>query len=355
VSDRDAYEASLGTPPRELAPPGLLGHEWRGTGSGVAGDAVVSRGELVLDDRPFDDTGADTRPGNGPVVQEGVDAATVSGLCGPGSAYATGDTSYPAGDAYGPRNAADLVQVRVALTRERVHVLWQLQSVVDPATVAVGLLLDTDADPTTGSAEGFPGAEQVLVVGSDFARGAGLSMRYAVDARANTVEASFPRAELPARGPWRVNAVAGLRGGYELGQLMDAAHVPDEPVLQARACRLDEVQSARLATKQLPGALLDPARLTRGASDPAAVRRGGFTRHYLPRLQLGEGVVGQARYGQASSASVYRGTVQPYAVYVPSTYDASSPAPLLLVLHCLTCWHTVFSIASFPGIGELAG
>ena len=352
---RDAYEAALDRPAVDLVPRGLLGHDWRGTGTTVAGDAVVSRGELVLEDRPFDDTGADTRPGNGPVVQTGVDAATLSGLCGPSSTYSTGDLAYPSGEAHGPRNAADLVQVRVAVVRDRVHVVWQLQTVIDPAVTAVALLVDTDGDGTTGSAEGFAGFEAAVVATSDGARLGTTPVRAAVDAAANTVEAVLPRTALPA-APWRVNAVAALRSGDGLGALADAAHVPDEPVLQAKACKLDVEQSAALASRRLPGALVDPDRLARGQSDPPLLRRGGFTRYYVPEhpLSKGEGIVGQPRYGQTSSASVYRGTVQPYSVYVPRSYDPSRPAPVILLLHCLTCWHTVFDLAAFPGVARLA-
>lgn len=352
---RDDYERSLGTPPVELSPPALLGHTWRGTGTTVAGDAVVSRGELVLEDRPFDDTGADTTPGNGTTAQTAVDAATLSGLCGPDSLYSTGDLAYPAGDAYGPSNAADLVQVRLTVQNDRLHVLWQLQTMVDPAVSAVALLVDTDADAATGAAEGFAGFDSAVVATSDGASLGGQAVRVAVDAKANTFEAVLPRSALPGTS-WRVNAVAAVRSGEGLGAVADLVHVPDEPVLQAPACKLDARQSALLAGKAVPGATVDVARLERGASDPPVLRRGGFTRYYVPtaKASLGEGVTGQPRYGQDSSANVYRGAVQPYAVYVPSTYDPSRPAPVILLLHCLTCWHTVFAIASFPGVAELA-
>jgi hypothetical protein len=323
---RDDYERSLGAAPRELAPPALLGHAWRGTGTTVAGDAVVSRGELILEDRPYDDTGADTRPGNGPTTQTAVEAATLSGLCGPSSAYSTGDLAYPAGVEHGPRNAADLVQVRLAVDGDRLHVLWQLQTMVDPSTVAVALLIDTDRDAASGDALGYSGFERGIVVVNGGVSGAGLVHRHAFDPTANTVELSVPRSELP-RGPWRVQALAGLPAGYDLSPAADLAHVPDEPVLQARACKLDDRQSALLASKELPGAVVDPERLARRESDRQVVRRGGFTRYYVPERPVGEGIVGQERYGQASSASVYRGTVQPYTTTSRSPTTRGGPRP----------------------------
>lgn len=343
ANDRDAYEAGLGQPVRELAPPALLGHRWDGTGSGIAGRVVLSRGELVLDDRPFDDTGADTLPRNGPPVQSGVDAATLSGFCNATGSFSTGDLAYPAGDAY-RKNSSDLVQVRLAVQAGRLHVLWQLQTLVTASSTSVALLVDTDRDATTGAAEGFTGFDQAVVVRGAVGSLGKRAVQAAVDLRANTVEAVLPLSALPP-GPWRVNAVAAV---LPSGELADAALVADEPVTGARACKLDQVQAGRLAQRRLDGVPVDPRRLAAGASDPSRLVRGSFTRHYVPELALGEGRVGQARYGQEGSADIYRGTVQPYAVYVPSTYDPAKKNPVILLLHCLNCWHSVYAMSDLP-------
>lgn len=346
ANDRDIYEQSLGTAPAQLHPKALLGHTWRGTGTGISGTAVVSNGELIIDDRPFDDTGADTQPGNGPTVQSGVDAATLSGLCTYSSSYSTGDYSYPAGDSY-RGNSADLVQVRLAVEGGRLHVLWQLETLVSKTTTAVELLLDTDRNSTTGTAGGFAGFDAVLTVDGTTGTLNGKPVSAAVDVAGNTIEAVLPLATLPP-GPWRVNAVAGSLTGAHGVTLTDAAYVPDEPVAGAKGCKLDVVQSSRLASGRLDGVLVDPARLARGESDPPTLRRGAFTRSYVPELHLGEGLAPQARYGQSSSARIYRGTVQPYSVYVPSTYDPAKKNPVILLLHCLDCWYTVFDVAGLP-------
>ena len=346
ANDRDVYEASLGTAPAALHPRALLGHPWVGSGTGISGDAVVSRGELVIDDRPFDDTGADTSPLNGPSVQTGVDAATLSGLCTPASSFSTGDATYPDGEAY-RKNAADLVQVRLAVQAGQLHVLWQLETLVAKTTTVVALLLDTDRNAATGSAASFRGFDHVLEVEGGQADLDDQPVRSAVDLSGNTVEAVVPLTRLP-RGPWRVNAVAGYLPVDAEDTLTDAAYVPDEPVAGAKACKLDEVQSRRLAARDLQAVLVDPSRLAAGASDAVLLRRGAFTRNYVPTLKLGEGRVGQARYGQSSSADVYRGSVQPYSVYVPKTYDPRRRNPVILLLHCLSCWHTVYEVADLP-------
>ncbi len=343
ANDRDAYEASLGSAPRELAPPALLGHRWTGTGLGIAGRSVVSRGELVLDDRPFDDTGADSTPKNGPTVQAGVDAATLSGLCNPTGSFSTGDLTYPTGDGY-RKNSSDLVQVRLAVQGGRLHVLWQLETLVSATTTSVALLIDSDRNATTGAAEGFTGFDTSVVVRGAAGSLAGKAISAAVDLKANTVEAVVPLASLPA-GPWRVNAIASV---LPSGDLADAAWVADEPVAGAKACKLDQVQSARLNQRRLDGLAVDLTRLAGGASDPRPLVRGDFTRNYSPTLAVKEGRVGQSRYAQESSADVYGGTVQPYSVYVPKSYDPTKKNPVILLLHCLACWHSVYDVADLP-------
>lgn len=346
ANDRDVYERSLGSPPLQLRPKALLGHAWVGDGTGISGEAIVSRGELIVEDRPFDDTGADTSPLNGPPVQTGVDAATLSGLCGPGSTYSTGDASYPSGDAY-RKNSADLVQVRLAVKGGRLHVLWQLETLVAPTTTVVALLIDTDRNATTGAAAGFTGFDAVLDVEGDKGALNDKPVPATVDLAGNTVEAVVPLSALPA-GPWRVNAVAAYLPVTTKATLTDAAYVADEPVAGAKACKLDQVQSRRLARRELQGVEVDPGRLAAGASDAVPLRRGALTRAYVPSLKLGEGRTGQPRYGQTSSADIYRGTVQPYSVYVPRTYDPAKRNPVILLLHCLTCWHTVYDVADLP-------
>jgi len=78
---RDAYEASLGQPPRVYQPPGGLGHAWAGLPPYVANASAYSGGEFILDDAPFDDSGADTTPGNGLDQSRAQAAATLPGVC----------------------------------------------------------------------------------------------------------------------------------------------------------------------------------------------------------------------------------------------------------------------------------
>lgn len=336
AGSRSDYEASLGTPADQLHPRALLGHTWVGTGTGIAGEVVMSRGELIVEDRPFDDTGADTLPHNGPPFEAASTAGGLSGSCTSASGYSTGDLSYPSGATFA-KNAADLVQVRLAVQGGSVHVLFQLQTLIDGTTTAVQLLVDA----------------HVLTVTASGGRLDGAVVPAAVDLAGNTFEARLPLAVL-GTGPWKVNALAGLRSGDGMGSLADLAHVDGEAVESPKACRLDTKQSAELASGVYDRVTVDPRRLVRGDSDPARITRGAFTRNYVPRLKVGEGLAPQTRYAQDSSGSIWGGTVQPYSVYVPKSYNPNRPNPMILLLHCLSCLHTVFDMSSFPGLKRLA-
>jgi hypothetical protein len=94
--------------------------------------------------------------------------------------------------------------------------------------------------------------------------------------------------------------------------------------------------------------------LRSGASEPAAVRHGPMVRLQRPSIDLGEGIVGQAKYSQQSSADVYRGKLQPYAAYVPESYDGTRAHPLIMLLHCLNCSHMTYQLVAWPGLAALA-
>ncbi len=81
--------------------------------------------------------------------------------------------------------------------------------------------------------------------------------------------------------------------------------------------------------------------LTVNWSELAAKRRtpepmptGYSARWYVSPLQLGEGVI-DAETPNTYTGPTYLGRVQPYSVYVPTTYNSSQPTPLTWILHSL--------------------
>jgi predicted esterase len=78
------------------------------------------------------------------------------------------------------------------------------------------------------------------------------------------------------------------------------------------------------------------AQLATGAQTPEPKPTGYSNRWYVTPLALGEGVV-EAQGTNTYTGPTYLGRVQPYAVYVPTSYNPSKPkpAPLTWILHSL--------------------
>ena len=63
----------------------------------------------------------------------------------------------------------------------------------------------------------------------------------------------------------------------------------------------------------------------------------------MSSIELGQGVVGEANNEyQGDLRPNFPGRLQPYSVYVPSTYDPSKPAPLTWLLHSLGVQHNQY-------------
>ncbi|HXW59573.1 MAG TPA: hypothetical protein VEJ23_08880 [Solirubrobacteraceae bacterium] len=69
-------------------------------------------------------------------------------------------------------------------------------------------------------------------------------------------------------------------------------------------------------------------------STPEPKPTGYSVRWYTTPLNLGQGVV-DAEETNLYTGPTYLGRVQPYSVYVPTTYDPSTPTPLTWILHSL--------------------
>lgn len=288
----------------------------------MAGASVYSGGEFIATDRPFDDTGADALPD----TEVGGAQPVYDGLCGNSGAFRHGD-----GSAW-QTGTADLDEIRIAADDDAYYVLFQLQTLVEPGDVRVGLVVDGHRLEVT-AADAF--LDRTPVIAS-------------VDTSANTIEARVPRSLLP-EGIWHVSAYAALPDGT----VEDLVFV-QEQITADFNCWQDRRQSQLIAAGSFPVQEIDPGRLRDGFSSAPSLLRGAMVRLHVPSIDMGEGVTGQPKYGQDSSASIYRGALQPYAAYVPASYDPEADNPLIVLLHCLNCNHNTFHIASWPGITELA-
>lgn len=346
ANPRDTYESSLGQPPRKLSPAGVLGRVWMGTSPLIAGSVTRSAGELIVVDRPFDDTGADTSPD----LPTSGTQEVYPGLCDALGGFKHGEYAYPTGAEYG-KNAADLVEVRLAAAATDYHVLFQLQTLIDAEKTAVLLGIDADRNAATGST-GWPGYEHVLVVHGSTATLDGNPVTGAADVARNTIEARIPRTAL-GDGSWRIAAAVALWGASGVEAIVDLGGQAEE-IVGTYNCWHDKAQSALIAAGSKFPIDVDVDALRAGASDASDLLRGPMVRLHVPSIDMGEGVTAQPRYAQTSSVQVYRGSVQPYTVYVPNSYNPTADNPLIVLLHCLNCNHNTFHVGAWPGMKQLA-
>ena len=354
---RAAYEASLGQPPRVLTLSGHVGHAWIGTPGYIAGASTYSRGEFIYNDPVFDDTGADTSPGDTEAALAAIAAATLPGLCAAGSTYRYGDYTYPADPSYGG-NAADLAEIRLASDSSSYYVAFVLQTMIDPTRAVVGLGINGPGPAPLGL--GFHAFQHYLQIAPGGASLDGVPVTSGIDRSQHLLEARIPRGSLPA-GPWQVAAAAGVWSGGGWAAVTDLAFVHEQllgadPSAGGYNCWLDHQQSALIAAGTYPTAAVDPARLDSGYSDPPSIPRGAMVRLDYPSIHMGDGEVAQNRYGRNASdgALIYQGHFQPYAIYVPSSYDPARPNPLVMLMHCLNCNYMTYFISSAPHLFDLA-
>lgn len=351
ASPRDAYEEAATTkqPPPVDPLPGTLGYEWRGTPQRIANTTTMSEGELIFEDAPFDDTGRDYIQVTGGPLGTGQDAATLP-LCSSGPAYRHGDFSYPDDPALAD-NAADLVEVRLRATDDAYHAVFKLETLIDPAKTVVGMGIDLDRLIVDGHPK-FKLYEHWLEVTGTGATFDGVAVESHADAERNTYEAVIPRAMVPD-GLLAVMAVAGLWSGSAWIDYVDLAYVDMEPLTGEPNCWQDKSQSVQINNGAVSLGWFDTAKSRAGFTEAPEPRVDAMTRLYQPSIP-GEGTTGQPRYAQTSSARIYKGSMQPYTIYVPATYDPAKANPLIVLLHCLSCNHTIFTWASWPGLRLLA-
>jgi pimeloyl-ACP methyl ester carboxylesterase len=324
-------------PPPPASPRGHF-RAWTGLPSDVAGGVAYSRGEVIVTDDPFDDHGADTRPNADPselVTGPGQGANAALGYT-PVTGGANGDATYPAGPAYA-RNAADIVETRLAADAHAWYLLVRLNTLLDPARTAVEARIDGHVLLAHGQAATFDG-RPVEAVG---------------DAGQSLFEVKVPRAVYdPGTGTQRVFVAAGLWDDANgISPLYDLAYVPAEGM---GSYWRDARQSADLAA----GTFADDAFSVdfgapadaRGYSGPS---EGLFSRVFRSGQPLGHGVTLQGRYGQDTGSSppnLYRSPYQPYSIYVPRHPTGG----LVLLLHFLGGNYMSYPLTSTPGLARWA-
>ena len=349
--------------------------DWTGASTLLGGTTQVSRGEVVYQDHLFDDLGGDTG-------QRSVQHGTVQAP--------KGDFRYPADDARYGNNAADLLELRLAADADDLWILARMSTLkVSDATVVA---LAFDLDPGAGTGGGAwphdaglatPGADVVVTLwgtggsvtsplGGEPAPLAGVAVD--TDDEHNAIEARVPLAALGGATAMRVWAASGLWDLASQAWMAVPSGAPTQtspgggsPDVEARAFNiafrdgetgsyLEEAQAAALAAGDIAGFHVDVdiTALQAGASSPYEIEPGRFYAAIvdqgfsIPPEHEGVSYVGTpGRFGGAAGALSqtfnFYGRLQPYGLYLPSTYDGTTPLPAALVLHGLGGSHASYN------------
>jgi dienelactone hydrolase len=90
------------------------------------------------------------------------------------------------------------------------------------------------------------------------------------------------------------------------------------------------------------GQALDWADLAARAATPEPIVRGWSNRWYVTDIDLGQGVVHDDAGGAGDLKPNFLGRIQPYGVYVPTTYTPGKAMPLTWMLHSLSVMHNQY-------------
>ena len=317
----------------------------------VSGNEAYVDGEYLYQDFLYDDYGPDS---------DGKGAHPLSAQAG--------DATYPTDVARYGNNAADLVELRIAATATDVAYRITLNTLLAADSTIIVLAFDSDRSALTGSATlprdpgaPFPGTDEVLAIwgtGAEHSRHSLVgwsttALTASVDLEANQITVVVPRSVSDPRGVWRATIATGLydsaTGGWLRPSIAANATTPggagpldplpsgifnlgfrfDEAALSADT-PVDTDQSVAIRS-HAPATYahdIDFALLDSRVSRTTVPATGTQIRMFASRLDEGEG-------RDLDSFPGYLGQLQPYSLYIPTTYVPGTPSPFMLNLHSL--------------------
>ena len=325
----------------------------------VSGHEAYAAGEYLYQDFLYDDFGSNT---------DGLGALPLSPRAG--------DITYPTNTARYGNNAADLVEFRVAVNLTEVAYRITLNTLLEADSTIVAIAFDTDRNALTGAATlprdpgaPFPGTDEVIFVWGTGAEHVRLTLiptttplSVTTDLEANQLTVVVPRTVSNPTTVWRTTVATGLydqmTGGWlRPGSSATATTPGGANLLDLTPCGIlnlgfrfsepmlgsdtppDSSQASAIQAKtpttfahdiDFEALLLE----TNSTTVPAS---GTQVRIFASRLALGEGREEVSANPEDPGAfPQYRGQLQPYSLYIPTTYVPGVPAGLTLNLHSLS-------------------
>jgi pimeloyl-ACP methyl ester carboxylesterase len=328
---------------------------------------------------------------------------------------AKGGYTYSAGPA--DNDGADIFRAAVGLTAGATIWRVDWNTLVNPNVPIAEWTFDTDNNAATGASEwpgnanvSSPGIEKALVVSAKKAElinaksGSVITvLPTIVDMSARSFIVSIPLAVMPVSGQWRIRLAAGLANasgtgfavpvgaggvpvaataprvynitfrtaaqesptyasGVPNGVIAGAASglkpvpvvgpddVAGETTLLTGNFWADADQAETLAGGNVSkfSQLINWGQLAERDTTPPPVVLGWSDRWYVTDLALGQGI-----NGSPDASPQLLGRVQPYAVYIPTTYTGSQPLPLTWILHAALTNYNIYGASDPRLIQEL--
>ena len=315
--------------------------DWIGQSSHIAGTSRLDAGEHIYTDYLFDDFGADDGDDAerlailGPLAEAESRTSRIDQLFQAAGDQFDAPRPFGAPDHYGDgesTDTTDIREVRWAADLDSVDLLVRTTTMTDDRLAV--LVLTGSGSPSTGEGQDvgfgsglktnrFDTAYLLTSAGATFADiGGGATPTEAAKVRVNpagwtnALEASFPRASMPAA--FDATVVAGTMTD---GKFVPAnvAYRYDEPVAGTYN---DQRQALALYAGNIDefGTRLHTAALRRGKTQTARPGPGYAERHF----QSGANI---------SRESGENGIWQPYGLYVPTNYTPKKASPLTFWLH----------------------
>ncbi|HEV7887491.1 MAG TPA: alpha/beta hydrolase-fold protein, partial [Acidimicrobiales bacterium] len=320
----------------------------------TSGTSRLTSGALEYSDFLYDDHGA-----------RGVNRSfPVAGL-------APSDGTYEYASADARKNGADIF--RVGIGRDGDASYWRVDwtTLVNPDIPVAEFAIDSapgGSDTWPGlSGLKSPGIDQALVVSSkgawllDSASAKTPVGTVTVDTAARSFVVRIPSADLPVGGAWTVRVASGQANPAGDGFApVDTDHgstgltppvfnvgfrgYHQEPEKDNYWMEDAQAQALTLGDVSQFSAVVDWAALAAGTETPEPLPTGYLNRWYASSIVVGDGqgVVADGGQGTGDLKPNFLGRVQPYAVYVPTTYDPATPTKLTWLLHSLSEQHNQY-------------
>jgi hypothetical protein len=325
----------------------------------TSGTSRLVPGAFEYSDFLYDDHGALAPPREFPIA---------------GLAPTDGAFIYSSGTA--KKNGADIF--RVGIGKDAAASYWRVDwnTLADPNVPIASFAIDSVPSAGVAAWPGIPnlkatGIDQALVVSNkgawllDSAGAAtpvgNIGGSLTVDTAARSFVVRIPDAGLPTSGEWTVRLATGQADAEGDGLLpVDSDHgaLPNQPPVFNVGFRshtqesdgriqnfwMEDAQAQALAlgdVSQFAGTV-KWSELAGGTTTVEPLPTGYTNRWYVSTIELGDGVVADSGGGTGDLKPNFLGRVQPYAVYVPSGYDANVPTPLTWILHSLSVQHNQY-------------